>query len=164
MNDDFSSTNHSTLTSVPPFGVGDASYQAAGGLEGITRLVNTFYDIMDSSPDAAALRVMHARDLTDSRKKLVYFLSGWMGGPKLYSENYGSISLPVAHSHLPVDEATERAWLNCMEQALLACNYPADFREYMINKLATPAKSIRLMAEFNRSKPQHPAGVAHPAD
>ena len=35
-----------------PYGQGDASYQAAGGWEGICALVNAFYDVMDSAPMA----------------------------------------------------------------------------------------------------------------
>jgi len=64
------------------FGVGDCSYQAAGKLSGITQLVTDFYDQMDSLSEVKKIRNMHANDLTDSRKKLVYFLSGWLGGPK----------------------------------------------------------------------------------
>lgn len=138
---------------LPIYGSGDATYRAAGGLEGITRLVDRFYELMDTLPDAKALREMHSPDLSLSRKKLVYFLSGWMGGPKLYAEHYGAITLPVAHSHLPIDVASTNAWLHCMEQALIELEYPDSFRKYLLEKLASPAESIRLMAEFRRNNP-----------
>ena len=137
------------------YGVGDATYRAAGELEGITRLVDRFYTLMDTLPEAAALRAMHPQDLSESRRKLVFFLSGWMGGPKLFAEHYGGISLPVAHSHLPIDEAGKLSWLHCMQSALEVLNYPQAFREYLLAKLATPAESIRLMAEYQRGLQGH---------
>ena len=46
------------------YGVGDASYRAAGGIEGLRRLVDDFYRCMDELPEAAAVRAMHgARSL-----------------------------------------------------------------------------------------------------
>lgn len=50
-------------------------YQAAGGLEGLTKLVDEFYLNMDTLPEARTIRNMHAKDLTEARKKLTYFLS-----------------------------------------------------------------------------------------
>ena len=38
------------------YGVGDASYRAAGGIEGLRRLVEDFYRCMDELPEAAAVR------------------------------------------------------------------------------------------------------------
>ncbi len=140
-------------TNPPAYGVGDATYLAAGGLEGITRVVEQFYANMDRLPEARELRAMHAQDLTESRRKLQYFLSGWMGGPKLYAQHYGSISIPAAHSHLPVDESSKNAWLRCMELALEEVGYPGELCEYLMAKLAVPAESIRLMCDFKRNAP-----------
>ena len=145
--------------SLPLYGNGNATYQAVGELEGITRLVNRFYDLMDTLPEAKALRDMHPQDLGPSRQKLVYFLSGWMGGPKLFAEHYGSISLPVAHAHLPIDMAGKDSWLHCMATALEQLGYPESLRRYLLEKLANPAESIRLMAEYRRNNPPPPVAV-----
>ena len=88
------------------YGVGDCSYKMAGELSGITQLVNAFYDNMDALKEAENIRSMHSKDLSASRKKLTYFLSGWLGGPKLYAENFGSINIPQAHKHLHVGIAS----------------------------------------------------------
>ena len=69
------------------YGEGDHSYQTAGQIAGITRLVDKFYDNMERFEQAQTIRDMHPDDLTESRKKLAYFLSGWLGGPKLYSQH-----------------------------------------------------------------------------
>lgn len=65
----------------PAFGTGDASYQAAGGIDGLRRLVDDFYRLMDERPEAALIRRMHPQDLSMARDKLACFLSGWLGGP-----------------------------------------------------------------------------------
>ena len=145
------------------YGNGDATYRALGGLEGITRLVDRFYSLMDTLPEAATLRAMHARDLADSRQKLVAFLSGWTGGPRLYAEQYGTISLPVAHKHLPIDADTTESWLKCMSLALAEMGHPEPLRVYLMGKFATPAESIRLMSEFEHSKPSQGGGLFDPA-
>lgn len=156
---------------LPLYGDGDASYRAAGELEGLTALVDLFYDLMDTLPETKTLRDMHAKDLTQSKLKLVYFLSGWLGGPMLYGERFGAIvSLPVAHRHLSVNEETRNSWLSCMEQALEQTGYPVAFREYLMEKFATPAESIRLMCAhkpeasstaFDHAQPAATVSPAH---
>ena len=81
-------------TDQPAYGQGDTSYQTAGGYDTIRVLVDHFYDAMETLPQAERIRKMHPEDLTESRDKLARFLSGWLGGPKLYSEKYGSIRIP----------------------------------------------------------------------
>ncbi|WP_342665422.1 globin [Psychromonas arctica] len=93
------------------YGVGDNSYTMAGKLAGISKLVDDFYINMDNFPEAKKVRSMHSSDLFESKKKLAYFLSGWLGGPKLYAEHYGSINIPAAHQHLSVGVEESNAWL-----------------------------------------------------
>lgn len=47
------------------------------GIENIRLLVETFYDMMDSSEKATELRAIHAPGLTEAREKLFMFLTGW---------------------------------------------------------------------------------------
>ena len=125
-----------------PYGVGDASYRAAGEQAGITKLVDAFYRIMDEWPEAAAIRRMHPSDLTESRDKLARFLCGWTNGPKLYSQKYGPIKIPPAHAHLRVGAAEREAWLACMERALAEQDYADEFRAYLLRELRVPAQRI----------------------
>ncbi|GAA3525294.1 group II truncated hemoglobin [Zobellella aerophila] len=100
------------------YGQGDSSFQAAGGEPGLRRLVEDFYRAMDQRPDAAHIRAMHPQDLTASKDKLARFLCGWLGGPSLYREKYGPISIPQAHRHLAIGVAERDTWLACMAEAL----------------------------------------------
>ncbi len=128
------------------YGTGDNSYQAAGGTAGIEQLVSDFYDLMEQLPEAQHIRSMHPADLKITRDKLATFLSGWMGGPRLYQEKYGGISIPQVHAHLDIGIEERDAWLNCMQTALEQQNYADDFKTYLMQQLAIPAERIRQVA------------------
>ena len=130
------------MSSTPPYGVGDASYRAAGGIDGLRRLVDDFYRIMGESPAFAELRRMHPESLDASRDKLACFLSGWLGGPKLFAEKYGPIVIPSFHARWPIDEAGSRAWLDCMAAAVARQGYAPAFAEYLMAQLRVPAQRI----------------------
>lgn len=127
---------------VPPFGFGDASYQAAGGEPGIRALVDEFYDVMDTEPAAAKVRAMHPPDLSTSRDKLARFLCGWMNGPNRYREKYGAISIPGSHAHLSIGPRERDAWLLCMERAIARQAYSEDFKRYLYAQLCVPANRV----------------------
>lgn len=137
------------MTDTPTYGVGDASYQAAGGIDGLHRLVDDFYDLMEQRPEAAAIRAMHPQDLAASRDKLACFLSGWLGGPRLFSERYGPIAIPAFHAQWSIDEVHSQAWLDCMAGAIARQPYAPDFAEYLLTQLHVPAARI-VTARRNR--------------
>lgn len=64
-------------------------YQLMGGETAITSLVERFYYYMDSLPAAEPVRKLHAQDLTSAKDKLFKFLSGWLGGPDLFIQEFG---------------------------------------------------------------------------
>lgn len=124
------------------FGFEDTSFQAAGGIKGIQKLVKAFYRHMDRLPEAKALRAMHAEDLTESEEKLGRFLCGWLGGPKLYQEKYGPINIPRAHAHLHITPETKEAWLLCMKKAVTQQPYSVKFANYLMQQFRIPADRI----------------------
>ena len=128
------------------YGIGDNSYQMAGALAGITALVDDFYNNMATFPESKRIRAMHPADLSASRQKLTYFLSGWLGGPKLYSQHYGPINIPQAHKHLAVGPEQRDAWLLCMEKAIAKQNYNDSFKQYLMAQLTIPAERIRVVS------------------
>lgn len=88
------------------------------GADGVRRLSEALYDAMSELPQAQAVRAMHGDDLTEIKQKLFEYLSGWLGGPHLYHQKYGTICLHDPHSHYAIGEAERDQWLLCMETAL----------------------------------------------
>lgn len=129
------------------YGEGSTSYDAVGGLLGLQRLVKDFYDVMDNNPDYATIRDMHPKDLTVSEDKLVCFLSGWLGGERLFSKKYGAINIPQVHAHLVIHEKEGDMWLDCMKEALEKLNCTDDFKTYLLEQLKIPAERIRIACE-----------------
>jgi len=131
------------------YGFEDTTYNAVGGYDGLVKLVADFYDAMESLPTAKRIRDMHPDDLEITRDKLVCFLSGWMGGPRIYPEKYGKgISLPMAHQHLKVTADDAQAWLTCMQAALDKHDYPQDFKDYLMEQLVFPANRINEVSQM----------------
>lgn len=120
-------------------------YQLLGGSEAaVRRLVDRFYDLMDSAPEARALRAMHAGDLGPMRDQLTRFLSGWLGGPALYARrNRGSVCITAAHRPLPIDAAARDQWMWCMRRAMDETGAPDEFRRMIDAPLARVAEFLR---------------------
>lgn len=144
-----------TTAQQPAFGSGDSSFQAAGGSDGIRRLVEDFYATMDSTPEAALVRRMYPQDLSLAREKLAVFLCGWLGGPRHYAERFGPLSIPQFHSRWPIDHAASEAWLGCMARAIERQGYSAAFAEYLLLQLQVPATRIRQAAAHVHGCPLH---------
>lgn len=126
------------------YGRKDASYQAAGGFDGLTKLVDAFYQHMQTNDFSKRIFDMHTADNSLSKEKLVYFLSGWLGGPRIYQEKYGSISIPGSHQHLDIGRNEKDAWLRCMRLAIAEQNYTQDFSDYLLKQLSVPANRVEM--------------------
>ena len=93
-------------------------YAQLGGDAAVRDLVDRFYDLMDLEPAYAALRSVHPPTLDHSRDKLYQFLSGWLGGPPLYTNLYGHPRLRARHLPFAIGLQARDQWLACMRQAM----------------------------------------------
>ncbi|MFN3622489.1 MAG: group II truncated hemoglobin [Hyphomicrobium sp.] len=114
-------------------------YDLVGGEDGLRNLVETFYDIVEFEPEGRALHVLHLRGhgVAHSRIEQLNFLSGFLGGPKLYVQKYGHSDVRQMHEHVEINAEAKDAWLNCMSIAIDRVGLPADIK-------------ARLMAPFTR--------------
>jgi hemoglobin len=93
-------------------------YEQLGGDAGIRALVDRFYDLMDSAPEAVHVRELHAASLKASREKLYLFLTGWTGGPPAYVNKFGHPRLRARHLPFTIAARERDEWLWCMDRAL----------------------------------------------
>ncbi len=114
-------------------------FSLLGGEDGIRQLVDRFYDLMDSAPEAIHVRALHATSLKSSREKLRLFLTGWTGGPPVYVEKFGHPKLRMRHFPFAIGPLERDEWLWCMERALDAHEMDAMLREELKGKLRNTA-------------------------
>jgi len=93
-------------------------YAAIGGEQAILSLVDRFYFYMDTLPEAQGLRAIHQPSLASAKSKLFKFLSGWLGGPNLFIEEFGHPMLRARHLPFAIGEAERDQWMLCMNKAL----------------------------------------------
>lgn len=118
-------------------------YERLGGEAGVRALVDRFYDLMDSLPEAYVIRKLHPADLSMSREKLFLFLSGWLGGPALYTERYGDPRLRARHLPFSIGVPERDAWLLCMQQAMTELAVEAGLQRDLMAALTRTADHLR---------------------
>jgi hemoglobin len=124
-----------------------AHYQRIGGEEKLRALVLRFYQLMDELPEAYGIRKLHAEDLQGATDKLFKFLSGWMGGPQLYVDQYGHPMLRRRHLPFTIGAAEREQWLLCMNQALSEVVEDEALRQELSAAFAKVAEHMRNQPE-----------------
>ena len=118
-------------------------FETIGGETAIIQLVDKFYYYMNTLPEAAGMRSMHAADLSHTKLLLVQFLIEWLGGPKVYSAEHGHPSLRKRHMHFPIGEAESNAWMSCMRHAMADVVSNIKLRHQLEESFSKTANFIR---------------------
>ena len=122
-------------------------YERIGGEKAVRSLCQTFYQIMSDTPQTQLIRAMHPANIQSSEDKLYLFLSGWLGGPPLYTDKYGHPRLRGRHMPFPIGIEERDQWLYCMAQALKTL----DLDDFLAEQLMS---SFVQTADFMRNKPE----------
>ena len=125
----------------------DTPYQRLGGEEGVRKLVDHFYDLMELEPRFADLRAMHPTHSDQTRDKLYLFLSGWLGGPDLYSARFGHPRLRMRHFPYAIGTKERDDWMECMVQTLNEVVQDPVLRRKLHEAFAGTADWMRNKAE-----------------
>lgn len=123
--------------------VQETPYQLLGGDAALRRLVDRFYDLMDTVPEYCGIRKLHPQDLAGSRDKLYMFLSGWLGGPGLYVEKFGHPMLRARHLPFSIGVEERDAWLACMLQAMEDAGVEENLRDSLLRAFFGTADWMR---------------------
>lgn len=108
-------------------------YHAFGGEPAVRALVSRFYALMDSLPEAKACRDVHPPSLARAEEKLFEYLTGWLGGPPLYTDKYGHPRL--RHFVAPIGKAEIEGWLLCFHRAWAEVIPPSPLAEAILGKI-----------------------------
>ena len=122
-------------------------YEWIGGEARVRALTERFYDLMDSAPEAATVRALHAASLKASREKLYLYLSYWTGGPTTYVDRNGHPRLRARHLPFSIGARERDEWLWCMDRALDEHEMPDTLREQLRERLHALADHMRNRPE-----------------
>jgi hemoglobin len=119
-------------------------YDAIGGEHGVQNLVKVFYDLVEQHPEGHKLHLLHLRGngIAHSRVEQFNFLSGFLGGPKLYVEKHGHSNVRVMHEHVEIDSEAKDIWLKCMDMAIDEIGVGAEVKVKLMNNFTTIANLL----------------------
>jgi len=86
------------------------------GEQRLRMVIERFYTLVFTSPIISPLFTQTERDLI--QEKQIKFLTQFLGGPDLYSRQYGHPKMRMRHLPHPIDEKAKNEWLKCMHQAI----------------------------------------------
>lgn len=111
-----------------------------GGEAAIRRLVERFYDLIETLPQGRTILELHLKGhgLAHVRPEQFAFLSGFFGGRRYYHERHGHMSLREIHAHVPIRPKDAEDWLAVMERAMTETGIAAGER-------------FEIMATFRRA-------------
>jgi len=118
-------------------------YALLGGDAGVRALVDRFYDLMELDPAYARIRALHPERITGSRDKLYMYLSGWLGGPSLYTDRYGHPRLRARHLPFAIATTERDQWLACMRQAMTDTGVPEELAQQLMQAFESTADWMR---------------------
>ena len=118
-------------------------FEQIGGQPTVDRIIDAFYDAMDTLPEAEIIRVLHPKNLGNTRAVLKKFLAEWLGGPRTYSQERGHPRLRARHLPFSIGDAERDAWIFCMRKAMEQEVADPEAREWIVQKLAGVADWMR---------------------
>lgn len=117
-------------------------YQLLGD-DGVRLLADALYETMNELPEAQPIRAMHGANLDEIKQKLYEYLSGWLGGPHLYHQKYGTVCLSKPHARYAIGEAERDQWLLCMQNALERIDASEELKQMLKEPLFRIADTLR---------------------
>ncbi len=99
-----------------PWGDAATPFLEIGGADGVKALAEAFYDVIEE--ESPRLREMLPRNTSKTRDKFFMYLSGWLGGPPLYEQQWGHPRLRMRHLPFEIGRFEAEEWMRCMRVAL----------------------------------------------
>ncbi|MBN8201291.1 globin [Bacillus sp. NTK034] len=89
-------------------------FEEIGGAETIEKLVEAFYPRVYADP---VLSPLFVGDIEDIKRKQRMFLTQFLGGSPLYSQEFGPPAMKQRHLPFEITPLRAQRWLACMKEA-----------------------------------------------
>jgi hemoglobin len=124
----------------------ESLYEQIGGSETLERLVTSFYNKV---AEHETLKPIFPNDLTETARKQKQFLTQFLGGPPLYTEEHGHPMLRARHLPFQITHSRANAWLECMKAAIEETLIPSPLKEQLYSRLTFTAHHMVNSSEHN---------------
>lgn len=109
------------------------------GEEKLHQLIDAFYSKVGQHPDLVPI---FPNDLSETARKQKQFMTQFLGGPSLYTEEHGHPMLRARHMPFEITETRAKAWLSCMNEAMDEVELDGMLREYFYSRLVLTAEHM----------------------
>jgi hemoglobin len=114
----------------------DSFFEQLGGDQVLEPLLDAFYDHVFVHPLLAPL---FDSEKAEIKRKQRMFLTQFLGGPPLFSMEFGHPMMRARHMKFPITERHAEAWLGCMKQAMDDIQLEGPLRDYFFERLTQTA-------------------------
>lgn len=118
-------------------------YEAIGE-ETLSHLVDSFYGKVKKHP---LLSPIFPDDLTETARKQKQFLTQYLGGPQIYTEEHGHPMLRARHLPFEITPTRANAWISCMKEAMKEVELEGELRDFLLHRLQLTAHHMVNTAE-----------------
>ncbi len=109
------------------------------GVETLNHLIHAFYRRVGKHPNLAPI---FPDDLTETARKQEQFMTQFLGGPPLYTEEHGHPMLRARHMPFEITQTRAKEWLQCMEDAMDEVGLSGSIRDFYFSRLVQTAEHM----------------------
>lgn len=109
------------------------------GQDALYKMIDHFYILVEQDD-----RINHLfpGDFNETSRKQKQFLTQFLGGPSLYTDEHGHPMLRKRHLPFKIDETAKNAWLENMHIAIENAQLPRGVGDYLYERLKLTASHM----------------------
>ncbi|WP_414051159.1 globin [Macrococcus animalis] len=110
------------------------------GQQNLYQMIDIFYRYVSQDD-----RINHLfpGDFVETARKQKQFLTQFLGGPALYSDEHGHPMMRARHMNFQIGENEKKAWLENMTRAAHEVDMENEVRDYLLQRLTLTAEHMK---------------------
>ncbi|WP_279306416.1 globin [Macrococcus armenti] len=114
------------------------------GQETLYKMIDIFYQYVEQD---TRINHLFPGDFAETSRKQKQFLTQFLGGPSLYTDEHGHPMLRARHLPFTIGPNEKDAWLENMYKAAHEVHMDSDVRDYLLTRLTLTAEHM-VNAEY----------------
>ncbi|WP_414044628.1 globin [Macrococcus equi] len=110
------------------------------GQETLYQMIDIFYGYVKQDD---RINYLFPGDFNETARKQKQFLTQFLGGPTLYSDEHGHPMMRARHMNFAIGEREKNAWLENMTRAAHDVAIEDEVRDYLLQRLALTAEHMK---------------------